>query len=99
MLFRSFENVQKWAKSKGLTFSTNRDMVNSREVHDLIQGEISREMKSYARVEQIRKFSLLDAEWTQDTGEITPSLKVKRKVVEEKYKDVIENMYPAGGAD
>ncbi len=99
LIIPSFENVQKWAKSKGLTFSTNRDMVNSKEVHDLIQGEISREMKSYARVEQIRKFSLLDAEWTQDTGEITPSLKVKRKVVEEKYKDVIENMYPAGGAD
>ncbi len=68
-------------------------------MYDLIQGEITREMKSYARVEQIRKFRLLDAEWTQDTGEITPSLKVKRKVVEEKYRDIIEEMYPAGGND
>ncbi len=99
LIIPSFENVQKWAKSRGLTFSTSNDMVNSKEVHDLIQGEITREMKSYARVEQIRKFSLLDTEWTQDTGEITPSLKVKRKVVEEKYKNAIEDMYPAGGND
>lgn len=99
LIIPSFENVQKWAKAKGLSFASNTDMVNSKEVYNLIQGEITREMKSYARVEQIRKFSLLDAEWTQDTGEITPSLKVKRKVVEEKYKNIIESMYPAGGGD
>ncbi len=99
LIIPSFENLQKFAKSKGISFSGNSDLVTNEQVRDLIQGEISRIMKSYARVEQIRKFTLLEAEWTQDTGEITPSLKVKRRVVEDKYKDFIESMYPAGGAD
>ncbi|HPN13529.1 MAG TPA: long-chain fatty acid--CoA ligase, partial [Spirochaetota bacterium] len=99
LIIPSFENLQKFAKSKGLSFSGNSDLVSNKQVNELIQGEISRIMKSYARVEQIRKFTLLEAEWTQDTGEITPSLKVKRRVVEDKYRNEIESMYPAGGAD
>jgi long-chain acyl-CoA synthetase len=51
-------------------------------------------MKDYARVEQIRKFTLLDTEWSQDTGEMTPTMKVKRKVINQKYGPVIEAMYP-----
>ncbi|MBN2158508.1 MAG: long-chain fatty acid--CoA ligase [Spirochaetes bacterium] len=99
LIIPSFENLQKWAKAKGLPAATNKDLVNSTEVYALMQGEIERIMKNYARVEQIRKFALLDAEWTQDTGEITPSLKVKRRVVEEKYKNAIESMYPSDGKD
>jgi long-chain acyl-CoA synthetase len=99
LIIPSFENLQKFAKAKGVPFSGNGDLVTNEQVRALIQGEISRIMNSYARVEQIRKFTLLDTEWTQDTGEITPSLKVKRRVVEDKYKDFIESMYPAGGAD
>ena len=53
-------------------------------------------MKDYARVEQIRKFALLDKEWSQDTDELTPTLKLKRRVITQKYKDVIESLYPAG---
>jgi long-chain acyl-CoA synthetase len=60
----------------------------------MIAEEISKNMKHYARVEQIRNFKLLDADWSQETGELTPSLKVKRKVVEEKYSAEIEGMYP-----
>jgi long-chain acyl-CoA synthetase len=99
LIIPSFENLQKWARSKGISFSDNRDLVNNKEVNAMIQAEIARLMKDYARVEQIRKFSLLDAEWTQDTGEITPSLKVKRRVVEDKYSKIIENMYPPEARD
>ena len=51
-------------------------------------------MKDYARVEQIRKFTLLETEWSQDTGEMTPTMKVKRKVINQKYGPAIEAMYP-----
>jgi long-chain acyl-CoA synthetase len=49
--------------------------------------------KKLANYERVRKFALLDKPFTIETGEITPSLKIKRKVVEEKYGDVIEKMY------
>ena len=61
----------------------------------LIAGEIEKYTKQYARVEQIRKFKLLDAEWTQETGELTPTQKVKRRIVESKYAKEIESLYPA----
>ncbi len=60
---------------------------------ELYDAEISRHMKSFARVEQIRKFSLLLNEWSQETGELTPSLKVKRHIIERKYASEIEAMY------
>ncbi len=99
LIIPAFETLQKWAKGKGIAFTDVNDLVTNKEVNKMMQDEISNLMKNYARVEQIRKFTLLNAEWTQDTGEITPSLKVKRRVVEEKYKDAIEGMYPAGGSD
>ncbi len=99
LVIPSFENLEKWAKSSGISFSGNSDLVANADVNGMMRGEIDRIMKNYARVEQIRKFTMLDAEWTQDTGEITPSLKVKRRVIEEKYGSYIEAMYPEGGAD
>ncbi len=99
LVIPSFENLEKWAKSRGIAFSGNSDLVANADVNEMMRVEIDRIMKNYARVEQIRKFTMLDAEWTQDTGEITPSLKVKRRVIEEKYGSYIEAMYPEGGAD
>jgi len=99
LIIPAFDTLTKWAKSKGIQFTDVNDLVTNMDVNKMIADEISAHMKNYARVEQIRKFTLLNAEWTQDSGEITPSLKVKRRVVEDKYKDIIEAMYPAGGND
>ena len=93
LIIPAFDTLKKWAERQGIPFSGNADLVARPEVRELIQHEIDRIMKHYARVEQIKKFTILDAEWTQETGEITPSLKVKRRVVEEKYRDLIEAMY------
>lgn len=94
LVIPSFDNLKKWADKKGIEYQSNAHLVSSTGVHDLLRQEIDRLTRHYARVEQIRKFTLLDAEWTQDTGEITPSLKVKRRVVESKYNGAIEAMYP-----
>jgi long-chain acyl-CoA synthetase len=53
-------------------------------------------MKDYARVEQIRKFALLEKEWSQETDELTPTLKLKRRVINQKFNNIIESLYPPG---
>ena len=63
------------------------------EIHKLIQEELDRVNAKYAQVEQVKKFAILDHDLSQPTGELTPTLKVKRNVVNEKYKDVFDALY------
>ena len=62
-------------------------------VHELIEHEVDRVNAKYAQVEQVKKFVILDHDLSQDTGELTPTLKVKRNIVNEKYADVFEALY------
>jgi long-chain acyl-CoA synthetase len=62
-------------------------------VHELIQGEIDRANAKYAQVEQVKKFVILDHDLSQPTGELTPTLKVKRNVVNEKYAELFDSLY------
>jgi long-chain acyl-CoA synthetase len=94
LVIPAFETVGKWAKKNGIVFSGTKDLINKDEVQKLIASEIEKYTKQYARVEQIRKFKLLDAEWTQETGELTPTQKVKRRIIESKYGKEIESLYP-----
>jgi long-chain acyl-CoA synthetase len=63
------------------------------EIHKLIQDEIDRVNSKYAQVEQVKKFAILDHDLSQPTGELTPTLKVKRNVVNEKYADIFDALY------
>ncbi|HEX4467313.1 MAG TPA: long-chain fatty acid--CoA ligase [Solirubrobacteraceae bacterium] len=63
------------------------------QVRELIQAEIDRANSKYAQVEQVKKFAILDHDLSQPTGELTPTLKVKRNVVNEKYRDIFDAMY------
>jgi long-chain acyl-CoA synthetase len=91
----AFSELESWAKEQGLSFSSRTELIRDTKVTELFAKEIETNMKDYARVEQIRKFTLLDMEWSQETDELTPTLKLKRRVINKKYKDVIEKMYPA----
>lgn len=95
LIIPAFEAVGKWAKKESIEFSGHADLIKNDKVVKLIEAEIEKYTKHYARVEQIRRFRLLDAEWTQQTGELTPTQKIKRRVVEAKYANEIEAMYPA----
>lgn len=99
LVIPAFPEVEKWAKSQGIEFSSRKDLINDSRVVDLVGKEIEKHTKQFARVEQIRKFKLLDAEWTQATDELTPTLKVKRRVIEKKYAAEIESMYPPEKGD
>jgi long-chain acyl-CoA synthetase len=62
-------------------------------VQALIQEALDRANAKYAQVEQVKKFAILDHDLSQETGELTPTLKVKRNVVNEKYADVLDSLY------
>ena len=64
-------------------------------MQELIQGEIDRVNARFARVEQVKKFRLIEYKLTAEDEELTPTMKLKRKLVNEKYRDLIESMYSA----
>ena len=87
------ENVEKFAQDRDIPFSNYTSLTRAKEVQELIWGEIERVNKKFARVEQIKKFFLLETLLTAEDDELTPTMKLKRKFVEQKYADRIEAMY------
>ncbi|ARU05319.1 long-chain fatty acid--CoA ligase [Comamonas serinivorans] len=87
------ENVEKFAQDHDVPFSNYASLTRTREVQELIQAEIDRVNAKFARVEQIKKFFLLDTQLTAEDEELTPTMKLKRKLVQAKYAEQIEAMY------
>lgn len=87
------ENVEKYAQDRDIPFSNYASLTLSAEVQQLIQAEIERVNRKFARVEQIKKFWLLDTQLSAEDDELTPTMKLKRKLVEKKYAARIEAMY------
>jgi long-chain acyl-CoA synthetase len=90
------EAIEGWAKEEGLSYSSVAELARSQEVHDLIDGFIAQGNQQLERWETIKKFEILATELSVDEGEVTPSLKVRRKTVEKKYADVLNRMYDDG---
>jgi long-chain acyl-CoA synthetase len=87
------ENVDKYAQQLKVQYTTFASLTKTTGVLELIQSEIDKVNKELARVEQIKKFRLLDKKLYTEDGEVTPTMKVKRKYINEHYKDLIESMY------
>ena len=87
------DNVEKFAQDRDVPFSNYASLTRAAEVQALIQAEIEKVNRKFARVEQIKHFRLLDTQLTAEDDELTPTMKLKRKFVEQKYKDMIEEMY------
>ena len=87
------ENVEKFAQDHDVPFSNYASLTRASQVQDLIQTEIDRVNRKFARVEQIKKFFLLDTQLSAEDEELTPTMKLKRKLVEKKYNQAIEAMY------
>ncbi len=87
------ENVEKFAQDADVPFGNYASLTRSPEVQALIQGELERVNKKFARVEQLKKFFLLDTQLTAEDEELTSTMKLKRKLVEAKYASQIDAMY------
>ena len=87
------ENVEKFAQDHDIPFSNYASLCRAPEVQKLIEGEVERVNKQFARVEQVKKFRLIEQKLGAEDEELTPTMKLKRKFVNQKYADLIESMY------
>jgi long-chain acyl-CoA synthetase len=87
------EYVLNWLKEKGIQYTSLVEAVQEIQLTEAIQGEIDHHNQHFGSWEQIKKFQLTPEEWTIDDGHLTPTMKLKRKVIKDKYADLIESMY------
>ncbi|BDD07990.1 long-chain-fatty-acid--CoA ligase [Fulvitalea axinellae] len=93
LIVPAFDALKEWAENRGVSLEPGTDILNDKLVMDFFRERIDRLQNELARFEQVKKFTLMPNEFTIDAGEITPTLKVKRKVILQKYKDIIDRMY------
>ena len=93
LIVPSFENVEKYLSDKGISLSGNQAMVDHEEVISLINNIVEEEMKNFSKYERIKKIALLPNLLTLEKGELTPTLKVVRRIVVKNYSDYIEQIY------
>jgi long-chain acyl-CoA synthetase len=87
------EEIVPWAEAHGIEDRAIASLAQDEQVRALIQAELDKANSKYAQVEQIKKFAILDHDLSQETGELTPTLKVKRNVVNEKYAPLFDGLY------
>ncbi|MDP2301349.1 MAG: long-chain fatty acid--CoA ligase [Ignavibacteria bacterium] len=93
LIVPDFEAVKEFADSHKIAYSGIDDLIENKQIYDLLETELTKFQKNLANFERVRKFALLDKPFTLENNEITPSMKLKRKVIEERYVHLIEQMY------
>lgn len=93
LIIPNFSNLMEWMKAKNIAFTTNEDVVHHPKVLELYKEIVESFNKQFNHVEQIKKFELLPREWSIETGEMTPKMSLKRKVVMEKFQTAINRLY------
>ena len=88
-----FEFVKQWASRKGLTLADNEAIANSEEVKERIKEEVEVVNKKFGHWEQVKKFEITPNLWSVEGGEMTPTLKLKRKAIKEKYQKLYDKIY------
>jgi len=93
LIVPSFSNLRDWLHKKNIKNGTNEEMIRDPKVIEMFRELIESFNKFFNHVEQVKKFELLAREWSVDTGEMTPKLSLKRKVIMEKYREAIDRIY------
>jgi long-chain acyl-CoA synthetase len=93
LIVPEFAALKSWAKSKAIEAAGNQELIADRRVVELMKGEVNRLTRELADYEKVKRIALLAEEFTIEGGELTPTLKVKRKVVEQKYGQLIDSLY------
>ncbi|MDB5224304.1 MAG: long-chain fatty acid--CoA ligase, partial [Chitinophagaceae bacterium] len=93
LIVPSFSNLKEWCKANNIEFISDELVIKNEKVIEFYKQLVESFNKYFNNVEQIKKFELLPHDWSVETGELTPKLSLKRKVIMEKYRDAVERIY------
>jgi len=96
LIVPDFERLRAWAKEHSISTIDKQELISDRRIVDVIKADVNRLTRELADYEKVKRIALLAEEFSIDGGELTPTLKVKRRVVEEKYAELIESLYSSG---
>ena len=93
LIVPNFEHLKTWCEENHIPYTTNTEMIKNKKVTDRYRKEVDSYNKFFGDFEKVKRFELVDREWTIDEGEITPSLKIRRKVIAEHFQGLIDGMF------
>jgi long-chain acyl-CoA synthetase len=93
LIVPNWESLEKWAKAEGVTWGPHAELLDSPAIRAKMEQEVMGELKSLAHFEMPKKIGLLEHDFSIERGELTPTLKVKRRVIDKTYKAVIDSLY------
>jgi long-chain acyl-CoA synthetase len=93
LIVPSFDGLKEFCKRSDIDYTTDAEMIQNEQVQEKYLSEVAKYNELFGNWEQIKRFELLDAPWGIETGELTPTMKLKRKVIMEKYADRVEALY------
>lgn len=93
LIVPSITGLQDWCKHKDIPYTNDEEMLQKEEIIDKFQKEIDSLNKYFGKWEQVKRFKILKEQWNVDTGELTPTMKLKRRVIHQKYASEIEALY------
>jgi long-chain acyl-CoA synthetase len=96
LIVPDFERLESYARENGIAFQDRRELVREEAILEFIQQEVDRSQADLSRYEKIKKIALLDRDFDLESDELTPSLKVKRNIIEQKYRQRIDSLYEEG---
>ncbi|MBR1513382.1 MAG: long-chain fatty acid--CoA ligase [Bacteroidales bacterium] len=93
LIVPNFENLKTWCEENHIPYTSNAEVIKEKKVNDRYRKEVDSYNKYFGDFEKVKRFELVDREWTIEEGEITPSLKIRRKIIAEHFSDLIEGMF------
>jgi len=93
LLAPNFEALKEWCKENAIEFSNKKDLIKEPQVNELFSGIVKVYNRSLSKDEQVKRFRIVPDEWTPDSGELSPTLKLKRRVLNDKYAALIRDIF------
>jgi long-chain acyl-CoA synthetase len=99
LIVPNWDSVEKWAKLQNILWTDRKQLLAMPTVRAKVEKEVNEEMSSLAHYEQPKKIGLLEHDFSIERGELTPTLKVKRRVIDKTYKQLIDSLYATAGSE